>query len=56
MLSSSDLPTLHNVSHLEVNANKLVGCMFLPDQLKSVPNIRALDIGEVSSNLISLHY
>ena len=48
MLSGNNLPTLHNVSYLEVNVNKLVGCMFLPDLLKSVPNIRALDIGEVS--------
>ncbi|KAK7813772.1 f-box/lrr-repeat protein [Quercus suber] len=53
MLSGSNLPTLHNVSHLEVNANKLVGCIFLPDLLKSVPNIRALDIGEFLSKFLS---
>ena len=47
MLSGSNLPTLHNVSHLVVNANKLVGSVFLPDLLKSVPNKQALDIGEV---------
>nr|XP_023887777.1 uncharacterized protein LOC111999900 [Quercus suber] len=53
MLSGSNLPTLHNVSHLEVNANKLVGCMLLPDLLKSMPNIRALDIREFLSKFLS---
>uniref|UniRef100_A0A2N9I8T2 F-box domain-containing protein n=1 Tax=Fagus sylvatica TaxID=28930 RepID=A0A2N9I8T2_FAGSY len=44
-LSSCDLPTLHNVSHLEIDVNKNIGWQLLPDLLKSVPNLQALYFG-----------
>ncbi|GMY31382.1 f-box/lrr-repeat protein [Fagus crenata] len=47
-LSSCDLPTLHNVSHLEIDVNKNIGWQLLPDLLKSVPNLQALYFGMVS--------
>ena len=52
-LSSCGLPTLHNVSHLEIDVNKNIGWQLLPDLLKSVPNLQALYFGMVSLYLIS---
>jgi len=52
-LSDCNLPTLHNVSHLKLSINKHSGWQFLPDLLKSLPNLLALYFPMVSLYLIS---
>ncbi|KAL4619272.1 hypothetical protein ACB092_06G068200, partial [Castanea dentata] len=41
-LSDCNLTTLRNVSHLKLSVNKHAGWQFLPDLLKSLPNLLAL--------------